>query len=232
MNNGIKWLIVGGVGAFILLASGFLIGHDKLKKKAATQASIIEEQQSQITYHKNGRDQEYAKRVAAEGDLKTLKTAYGEEIKEIRKSLDINSRAIKAITRVSTVSTGSGIGTIDTIYIKDEKNLGLGKQPYSIAVSDTTRWFDINGVISNAGFRYLYQARDSITLVPYKDGKRTYVKGISSNPNTKLSGLQAVLISTEPRTKRFGIGPSVQVNYTDKINFTFGISIQWNVIRF
>lgn len=222
-------LILVLTGLVIIFGAFYTVEYRGRREDNQNYKSIVEEQQSQITYHKNKAGEEYAKKVAAEGDIKTLKSAYGKEIREIKNALGIQSKAIKAIVRVSTLTTGSGNGKIDTVYVRDEKT---GNTITSIDISDTTDWFSINGRVDFSGFRYTYQTRDSITLVPYKDGKKTYVKGISANPNTKITGLQGILVHEEKRNKRFGIGPSIQVGYDEGIRITPGVSVQWSVIRF
>lgn len=222
-----KYLAIVALTALIF-CSFYSCRNDKLQSELKAQTALLKEAQAETTSYKNKYGQEVAKKLAAETTIKALQQSYGDELKVIKDQLGINTKDIKGILKATTETTGKGNGKIDTLYLDKDSS------KYAIGVKDSTQYFRINGVVSDLGFDYTYTTYDSITLVPYREGKQLFVKGISSNPNTKITGLQGILVHTEPRIKRFGIGPFIGATLSEdlKPKPVVGIGVQYNFIRF
>src|SRR5690606_13101437 len=134
---------------------------------------------------------------------------------------------VRGIYKAVTTTSGSGEGGVTTIYVP----VPTGDTVQALSVYDSTKWFTISGVVSKDKFKYEYTVYDNITLVPYRDGRKLLVRGTSSNPNTRITGLTGILVA-EDKPKPWGIGPSIQLGYDTEFRITPGISLQYSLIRF
>lgn len=191
-------------------------------------SSINKELNDSVTLLTNKYGEVVAKKSAAEADLKLLKEVYGEKFEAIEKHLNINAKQVRGIFSAVTKTIYQDVGTIDTIVVDDTNGIT------NIGIGDHSPWHDFRAEIQLKPYRvdYYFESRDSITLVPYRVGRDLYVKGLSANPNARITGLQGILVATDPKRKPWGIGPSIQIGYDTQIRITPGISVQYSLIRF
>lgn len=222
-----RYLIVIGFSIIgWILAAVFMAANSTNRQNFNDISSINRELQDSIRIYKNKNNQLVSEKAAVEAELGLLKDTYADEFRQIKEQLRIQQKDVRGIFKAITESTGSGTGSVDTVYVP-------GDGPTSLKVNDTTQWFSISGVVTPTSFNYTYTVWDDITLVPFYKGKDLYVRGTSKNPNTRITGLQGILVAKKERPKFWGIGPSVQFGYYgDKWAVVPGVSIQYNLLRF
>lgn len=191
--------------------------------------SVNKELIDSLHTYKNKYGEEVVKRAAAEANTKLLVDTYSDKFDWIKQHMGVQEKNVKGIFSVVTNGSYSGGGILDTLLVEHDI-LSLGYQEHD-------PWMDFTAEIKlepskGPQLRWDLETRDSVTLVPYKEGKNTYVKGISANPHSKIKGLQGILVATDPKNKRWGIGPSIQIGYDTQVRITPGISVQYSLIRF
>lgn len=218
------------VGILILLTIVGLQAHHagRLADTIKQQDAINKELRDSVTSYRNKHGEVVAQKAAVEADLRLLQTTYSEEFKWIRQHLGVQEKAVKGIFKAVTNTTFQGVGTIDTVVV--DASGGITR----VGISDSSPWHKFRADISLSPYSVTYDfaSWDSVTLVPYYKGKDLYVKGISANPHSKITGLQGILVSKAQKKKPWGIGPSIQIGYDNGVRITPGISIQYSLIRF
>lgn len=198
--------------------------------------SAMSASQSQVMYFKNKAGEEIARREAAEVDKKVLLDFYNKELSGIKDKMDINEKNIRSFITAELKAKYSGKGKVDTVYMAVINGDTVNSKEPMIAVSDSTKWIQIKGVASaSKGFLYEIDTYDSVGFVTnlrrpawYKS-KQLFIDGYNANPNSHISGLNNVQVK-DFKDKRFGVGPSLQFGIDG--NFTFGVSIQYSLLKF
>lgn len=222
-------LLIAAVLVLLVLV-GFMANKlGKTNRTVDQLKAINKEQQDTVVTYKNKYGELVAQKSAVDADLKLLRTTYTDDFSWIKQHLGVQEKAVKGIFKVVTSSSYTGGGILDTLLVEQDI-ITLGFQEHS-------PWHDLTANIvlkpfSGPKLNYTFETRDSVTLVPYKQGKDIFVKGINANPYSKIAGLQGILVSKAPRRRPWGIGPSIQIGYDSQIRITPGISIQYSLIRF
>lgn len=169
-------------------------------------------------------------------NLQVWKSKEGKWIAE-RQALELTSRelrdqvrSLKDAPRIRRIKEIIEIETQtrDTIYLRDTLRWWTDS---TLSYNDSWLNFDLNRLDSTL----TYEAQDSISFFRYETGglfkpRRVYIRGISHNPNTKIKGLDAMVI--EQKNLRFGIGPSVGVTYDGQWRPYYGVGLHYSLIRF
>ncbi len=165
---------------------------------------------------------EHARKEVIESDLKTVKITEARELDEASQRLQVKERQIEGLQKVVAKVKGSfstkvihdTVGTVIVEY-KDSNLTATAR----VVNDDVQVDYSINVPIHLTQ----YWKR------PWFLGKKThYADAYSTNPNAHITNLKSIKISKEPG--RFGIGPFFGIGYDLKP--TFGISLQYSLIRF
>lgn len=203
----------------LILIVGISIMHSLFKKDVDIQTSTIIDY-TEVQKWKDKYNNEHNTVVQLQLDKKQFRR----EADSIAELLKVKPKNISSITSVTT--KGEVIIKEKLTYIDSLKSFGFSKKDNYLA---------LKGLVNreNDSVNIQINTYDTLTIVPYKKTKffkETFAVDVTNkNPYNKI--VSGYSYSQTQRIKRWGIGP--QVGY-DPINqrVTYGIGLQYNIIRF
>lgn len=172
----------------------------------------------------------HAQVEVATSNLEVAKTVLGDELQSIAKEvsgLKKNLKNLESYINLQTTTSGTiTTGLRDTVLIHDSTKT-LAK-----AFSWEDKWTNINGIITDTNLELNYRVRDSLTFVTYwkKNGffkkPSLMLDAISCNPNSTITGIRNVKITTQPRRKpRLGFYLGYGVGFDGRIRPSAGVGL-------
>lgn len=209
--------------AVVIIVILAILYSKSLKKKTVAESNLIAITDTLKTY-KDAYGRQVAKIAVLESDklnnFLKIKTKDSTVIR-LQEVIKENPTATTAIaidnnTSINTKAPTKSDGLINPTYTSDF-DLGGWVIGTSTATKDSTH-LDLK----------IYNKYD--VVIKKEDGQmQAYVT--NHNPYTSTT-MQRAATLTQPRIKRFGIGPSVGVTYNQGFKPTYGITLQYNLIRF
>lgn len=206
---------------FILIVLvGTTIAHSLFKKEnnLALPQTIVD--YKEVQKWKDKYDNEHSKITQLVFDKESFKR----RADSIAKLLGTKPSDVQSVTSVTT--KGDVKVETETVYVDSTK---------TYLFSDSTNYYALTGKLNTNTKKVNldFGTVDTLTIVPYKKRrffKETFAVDVTNkNPyNHIVSGYS---YTSSERVKRFGIGPQVGYDPVNK-RITYGIGIQYNIIRF
>jgi hypothetical protein len=221
------------VAAFALVCILFAIEHQDKKNikddlRSSQNLHALANKKAELWRDKEGKS--HARATIAESNLEVAKTVLGDEMKSLIKEvsgLKKNLKNLESYINVNLATSGSiSTGLRDTVLIHDSTKT-LAK-----AFSWEDKWTNINGIITDTNLELNYRVRDSLTFVTYWKKNGLFKKpslmldAISYNPNSTITGIRNVKITTQPRRKpRLGFYLGYGVSLDGRIRPSAGVGL-------
>lgn len=203
----------------LILIVGITITHSLFKRdNDIITSTIIDYQEVKKWRDKYNNEHNTVKQLQLD------KNNFKKQVDSISKLLEVKPKDINSVTSVTTKT--DTIFKSKLVYIDSLKSFGFSKKDNYLALS---------GLINREDTIISVQliTVDTLTFIPYKKRnffKETYVVDITNkNPYNKI--ISGYSYAQTEKIKRWGIGPNIGY---DPLNnkITYGIGIQYNIIRF
>lgn len=211
---------------FLVLLLGLLFLGSKYRKLLRSKEQIeqnVKALEAEVVISKDNAGHWQAESLAAQGSIETLKVTHSEQLKKLEDEYKIKLKNAKGI--VITVIETVYDTILDVQYLPDS----------SIVFRDSSDWHYVKGHIKKGKLDLRMNIRDSLSFVVSRvphwfKPDELKVNAKSYNPNTKISGLEAILVDNS-RKKRFGIGPMVGFDILSR-RPVVGVAVNYNLIQF
>lgn len=227
-----------GIAACICLAVSIIIASIliiELNKRVQSLQGANRSLTSEMITYRNDNGRLLSQVSAAEIRAKDIEKQLPEVYASLKKDFDIKSRNLRAYMQAEFVARGSGNATITKIDTVLQTNSKF--EPFAVIVQDGYLSLQAD-VYDSLTAPYEYEYADTIKYAFHMKGKflqrkQLYGTGMLSNPNAMIVNSDAVLVN-EFKDKRWGIGPALTygVSSDGKLNFNFGISVHYSLIKF
>lgn len=222
-----KIIIIPLLGAVL----GYMVQHNrKLISELKGKDSIIREKTDSLHYERNAKDQEIASKNAAVASLHQLKQAYGNDLTEIKRELNIRDRDLKAFMKANFQAQGYGTTTIIHNHYDS-----TGAQVVQPAFSIEDGYLALSGVVKDTTLTYQYTYTDQILAAFHYENKGWFKKelhwsGRLSNPNARITSATNAIVE-EYKDKRWNVSVGVSYSpFTQQVLPT--VSVGWAVFKF
>lgn len=206
------------------------------KMTAESRGSIIREQTAEIEYRKTKEGKIIAEKIAAEAQVKDLKTSYPKLVDLITKQMDIRLKDLSSVFEAKFKAVGQGEVRIIEIPARKDSTDSTKILPPQRGFTVADGFLEFNGTIDAEKIQYSYTYTDKITAVisikkKWFLGKETFVGTATlDNPNAVVTNQTAIQVQ-QPRTKRWVL--SVGASYDPfKNQVRPAIHLGWRVLAF
>lgn len=188
------------------------------------QASVIKEQNSEITLRKNFEGRVIAEKNAAETDLETFKKSYPKLLEDINRKLEIKTKNI--LVAIDAKFSAHGSGTVQIIHDSITTESGSKESIVHVEIDDGYLKAKAKSKSPFIHVDYEYDYSDTLLLAIAKKksffkGETLSISGVLSNPNANITHTTGVLIHNV-KPKRFNISVGM---YYDPVRNQFGPGI-------
>lgn len=163
-------------------------------------------------------------------------------VDQAAKIAKIHRNRIKELTAVTLETTDSISIPLESQPVVLEVNPiipEVEKLPVGDLFDVSNKWADIKAwVVEDGAIGLTYTVRDSITFTAYERKKGflgmgtpdRWLEGVSHNPNTRISGIDNVIIKDRPKPFSFGVQTGVGFN-GDRFAPYLGVGVTYSLLR-
>lgn len=195
--------------------------------------SVINMKNDSIRIWQDDASRWHGEALTAQVTKADLQQFFAMEVEQIRKDFDVKLKNVTAYMQATT-------DTRDTVLMKTDSTTKIIIQSPSGDTAKfqyTDQWSRFDAVLTPKQMQLSYLVRDSVSFVTaYKRAglfapQQLTLQGISYNPNTRISGIRNITITTP--VKRFSAGPYVGYGWTGSSWApSIGVSIQYSLLKF
>lgn len=161
--------------------------------------------------------------------LESLLAVKNREIARLVRELKLKPKYITEYAEVVINGKDSVVLKVDTLYESYTSTPEEPTRPIPFSYKD--KWNQFDAYLDGDQIGLSYSISDSLSLVRTKNGGKSTISALSSNPAIRIVGLNSIEVGDDG-DKRFGIGPSLTIGYTGKVVVVPGVGIHWSLIRF
>lgn len=222
--------------AVVMVLSGLLWVNANerydIEKKAKVYELDVEYLQKETQVWKSKDSTWRAEKEQHETTIDALKFSQAIKVDSLIEMIDGLKKAnqIKSL-QITTLSTS---GSFDVQVIPDQINADIEltyNAPFSFQYEDG--WSKFKGFYKDKRISMDYQVRDSVTFVTYKEkglfNRSIVTQGISHNPNTRITGLNDIVVTPPKPFVTLSIGASA-VYYSGDIHILPSINIGYPIL--